>query len=66
MEIYGKVFSSALDEPWIDILYLKRLESTSKNPKDKTDEDKDKKDKKNKKWSAQNKFLMRLPQKFQK
>lgn len=30
LEIYGKVFSAALDEPWIDVLYLKNLKSTNK------------------------------------
>ena len=29
LEIYGKVFSSALDEPWVDILQIKKIESSS-------------------------------------
>lgn len=30
LEIYGKVFSGALDEPWVDIISIKKIESASK------------------------------------
>ena len=30
LEIYGKVFSTALDEPWVDIVSLKRIGGPSK------------------------------------
>jgi len=33
IEIYGKVFSAALDEPWVDILAVKLIESAK--PKEK-------------------------------
>lgn len=32
LEIYGKVFSAALDEPWVDILSIKKIQSAK--PKD--------------------------------
>lgn len=38
LDIYGKVFSAALDEPWVDIISMKKIESASK--KDKTAKDK--------------------------
>ena len=38
LEIYGKVFSAALDEPWVDILSIKKLESAPKKPNDKKDD----------------------------
>ena len=38
LEIYGKVFSDALDEPWVDIISIKKLESA---PNKKTTEKKD-------------------------
>lgn len=40
LEIYGQVFSTALDEPWVDILSIKSLEK----PKEKIAEVKAKKD----------------------
>ena len=40
VEITGKVFSTALDEPWLDVLRLKKLKSAPDHDKDK---DKDKK-----------------------
>ena len=46
LEIYGQVFSTALDEPWVDILSLKRLESASPKKDEKLAvEDKNKNDK---------------------
>jgi len=39
VEITGKVFSTALDEPWLDVLRLKKLKSAP----EKEDKDKDKK-----------------------
>lgn len=54
LEVYGKVFSSALDEPWVDIVSLKKLESakkttnesaTKKDEEDKTLKTKEKKSK---------------------
>lgn len=46
IEIYGQIFSTALDEPWVDILSLKSLEK----PKDKVAESKkDESNTKNKK-----------------
>ena len=35
IEIFGEGFSAALDEPWIDILLIKKLESASKNSEEK-------------------------------
>lgn len=35
LEIYGQVFSAALDEPWVDILQIKMIESASKKAEDK-------------------------------
>ena len=54
IEIYGKVFSSALDEPWVDIVSIKMLEKApSKGPEKKVAKDekveKDKSKKKEKK-----------------
>ena len=40
LEIYGKVFSSALDEPWVDILSIKKIESAAKK-EDKVAQDKE-------------------------
>ncbi len=60
LEIYGEVFSAALDEPWVDISLIKEIESAQKKPdaaevgqleksKDKkTDTEKEVKKKKNK------------------
>ena len=44
IEIYGKVFSAALDEPWVDIVQLKSL--TVKDKKENTAESKEVKGKK--------------------
>ena len=33
IEIYGQVFSAALDEPWVDILSIKKIESASDKDK---------------------------------
>lgn len=30
LEIYGKVFSAALDEPWVDIIVMKRIQAANK------------------------------------
>ena len=55
IEIYGKVFSAALDEPWVDILHITKIASGEKKKaedKDKKSEnkkDKEKNEKKNKK-----------------
>ncbi len=35
LEIYGEVFSAALDEPWVDILEIKMIESAPKKTEDK-------------------------------
>lgn len=35
LEIYGDVFSAALDEPWVDIAHIKKLESALKKGEDK-------------------------------
>ena len=35
LEIYGQVFSTALDEPWVDILQIKMIESAPKKSEDK-------------------------------
>ena len=35
LEIYGEVFSAALDEPWVDILEIKMIESVPKKTEDK-------------------------------
>ena len=35
IEIYGEVFSAALDEPWVDILQIKVIESAPKKTEDK-------------------------------
>ena len=35
LEIYGQVFSAALDEPWVDILQIKMIESAPKKSDDK-------------------------------
>ena len=35
IEIYGEAFSAALDEPWIDILQIKMIESAPKKTEDK-------------------------------
>lgn len=41
VEIYGKLFSSALDEPWVDIISIKMLEEApNKDPEKKVTEDK--------------------------
>ena len=40
LEIYGKVFSAALDEPWVDILSIKKIESAVKK-EDKVAQDKE-------------------------
>ncbi|MBI1269304.1 hypothetical protein GC174_02610 [bacterium] len=40
IEVTGKVFSTALDEPWVDVLNLKKLASAKKD-KDKDGEDND-------------------------
>lgn len=40
VEITGKVFSTALDEPWIDVLNLKKLASAKKKESDKKAESK--------------------------
>lgn len=42
LEINGEVFSAALDEPWVDILSIKKLESASKNSLEKVAEEKSK------------------------
>ncbi len=34
IEMYGQVFSTALDEPWVDILSIKKLESANKKSDD--------------------------------
>ena len=52
LEFYGKVFSAALDEPWVDVLEIKKLESASKIKTETTtkkDEDEKKAKSKNKK-----------------
>ncbi|MBI3590733.1 MAG: hypothetical protein HY094_05055 [Candidatus Melainabacteria bacterium] len=43
VEMYGKVFSTALDEPWVDIISIKKIESANKNSSNKIAEEKDKK-----------------------
>ncbi len=49
IEIYGEVFSAALDEPWVDILSIKTIESATKSQKgDKNIIDKTNKSSKNK------------------
>lgn len=47
LEIFGEVFSDALDEPWIDIIAIKKLQDASNDLKKdkKTSEDKDNKKK---------------------
>ena len=40
LEIYGKIFSAALDEPWVDILSIKKIESAAKK-EDKVAQDKE-------------------------
>lgn len=45
LEITGKEFSTALDEPWVDVLRLKKLKSAPSDEK-KVAEDKENKDKK--------------------
>lgn len=45
LEITGKVFNTALDEPWVDVLRLKKLKSAPSDEK-KVAEDKENKDKK--------------------
>lgn len=40
LEFYGKVFSDALDEPWIDLISIKKLESAPKKAKDTIKEEK--------------------------
>lgn len=39
IEVYGKVFNAALGEPWVDVLYIKKLKSApnSKTVKSKKD-----------------------------
>lgn len=44
LEIYGKVFSTALDEPWVDIVSIKRLEKANKESGDKLAEENTKKE----------------------
>ncbi len=39
IEIYAQVFSAALDEPWADILQIKKIESADKSKNDKKDKD---------------------------
>jgi hypothetical protein len=47
LEITGKVFNTALDEPWLDVLRLKKLKSAPSDDKDKkVAEEKENKDKK--------------------
>jgi lysyl-tRNA synthetase class II len=43
VEITGHVFASSLDEPWLDVLRMKKIASAKKveNPDDKTADDKD-------------------------
>lgn len=40
LEIYGTAFSAALDEPWVDIVSMKKLESAPKKSGDKKTADK--------------------------
>lgn len=47
IEIFGEVFSAALDEPWVDILSIKKIESATKKD-DKKPNDKTNKSSKNK------------------
>lgn len=35
LEMYGEVFSAALDEPWVDLLQIKKIESAPKKSEDK-------------------------------
>ena len=50
IEIYGQPFSAALDEPWVDIISLKKIASAPSKTKDKEEKKEDNKDKeKNKK-----------------
>lgn len=44
LEIYGQVFSAALDEPWVDIIYLKKISSAKKSTKEATDQTEEKQD----------------------
>lgn len=37
LELYGQVFSAALDEPWVDILSLKKIASAPSKTKDKNE-----------------------------
>ena len=54
IEIFGKGFSSALDEPWVDILAIKKIESAAK-PKESPAKELVNKDKEQKKESQTNK-----------
>ncbi|MBX9695132.1 MAG: hypothetical protein K2Z81_22290 [Cyanobacteria bacterium] len=80
IEVTGKVFSTALDEPWIDVLDLKRLKAakpdedeesdedkadSSDSDKDK-DKDKDSKDNKGKEKSKKEKDKQKSPKKEKK
>ena len=38
IEVTGKVFSTALDEPWVDVLALKRLQEAKKTDDDSSDD----------------------------
>lgn len=40
LEINGEVFSAALDEPWVDIISIKKLESAKKDTNEKLAEEK--------------------------
>ncbi len=39
IEVTGKVFSAALDEPWIDVVAIKRLQGAKKSDDDSSDEE---------------------------
>ena len=45
VEITGNVFSTALDEPWVDVLQLKKLKSAKKDKSDDKKADKSEKSK---------------------
>lgn len=63
LEINGQVFSAALDEPWVDIVTVKKLEGAKKNLEDKLAEEKEKKEEKSKASKDTKKTKKELKQK---
>jgi hypothetical protein len=49
IEIYGNVFSTALDEPWVDILGIKKIQSAKPKESDTTETTKENKNTNSKK-----------------